>query len=150
MHIDYLSDHPELIPALADWYTTEWEPYYGKNGPGNAVADLRARCNRNRLPLGLLAMDDRTLAATASLGFDVATGLVPSVIGLLVAESHRGRGIAAALIDACRTEAARLGHNQLFLSTSVLGPMLIRRGWRLTGSAKFLNREEGGVYSCDL
>lgn len=150
MQIDYLSDHPALIPVLADWYITEWEPYYGKDGPGNAEADLRGRCNRDQLPLGLVVVAGKFPTATASLGFDMATGMAPSVIGLLVAESHRGQGIAAVLIDACRTEASRLGHNQLFLSTSVLGPMLIRRGWHLAGSTKFLNREKGGVYSCDL
>ena len=43
--IELISDHLEVIPTLTDWYQSEWEPYYGKAGPGDARADLESRCS---------------------------------------------------------------------------------------------------------
>lgn len=54
-NIGLLADHTEVLPALAKWYRDEWEPYFGIDGPGDALADLKSRCNSNALPIGLAA-----------------------------------------------------------------------------------------------
>ena len=40
MNIALLADHIEVIHTLANWYRNEWQPYYGADGPGDALADL--------------------------------------------------------------------------------------------------------------
>ena len=150
MIIEHLCDHREVIAELAEWYIAEWPPYYGDTGPDDARADLEARCNRDVLPVGLVAMKAGRAIATAALGLDPTTQLTPSIIGVLVSHNHRGRGVATALIEACADAARRLGHRQLHISTSVLGPVLERGGWQETGAARFLNGQLGSVYVRDL
>ncbi len=150
MKIEYLYDHPEVITELANWFVLQWEPYYGNSGPGNARTDLEARLSREALPVGLVAMEDKKVLATAALGLDVTTNLTPSIIGLLVGKDHRGRGIGTALLKSCIDVAHKLEHRRLYVSTSVLGSLLDRTGWQKMGEAKFLNNEFGSVFMCDL
>ena len=150
MIVEFLADHPLAIPKLADWYKAVWEPYYGDAGPGDALADLRARCNRGTLPVGLVAMDGDKVLGTAAVGFDVSANLAPSIIGLLVDQNHRRSGVAAALIESSVKTARRQGHQQIFISSSVLGSFLDQTGWREMGSVEFLNDEHGSIYVLDL
>ena len=57
MKIKPLADHKEVLPILTDWYLSEWEPYYGVDGPGDAQADLESRCNYEEIPIGLVAIE---------------------------------------------------------------------------------------------
>lgn len=150
MNINYLADHREAIPTLVQWYQAEWEPYYGNDGPGDAQADLAGRCNRETQPVGFVALENGTVVGTASIGLDITTGWTPSIIGVLVEANHREKGTGTALIAACRDAARELGYQHLQISTSVLGNMLERTGWRKMGSATFLNDEQGTVYIVDL
>ena len=150
MIIEHLADHPDAISELADWYVSEWRPYYGDTGPGDARVDLEARLSREALPVGLVAMEGDRVLATAALGLDVTTQLTPSIIGLLVGHDHRGRGIGTALIETSVDVARNFGHRRLYVSTSVLGSLLERMGWQDMGETKFLNDEHGSVYVRDL
>lgn len=148
--IELLADHVEVIPTLAGWYRTEWAPYYGAGGPGDAHVDLESRCNRDGIPIGLVAMKDDRICGTVALGLDEATNLTPSVIGLLVGPDHRGRGTGNALIRAAADLARELGFGRIYISTTVLGAVVSRLGWRLYGEVEFLNEERGSVYVRDL
>ncbi len=150
MIIEYLSDHPDAISELAGWYVSEWRPYYGDTGPGDARVDLEARLSREALPVGIVAMEGDRVLATAALGLDVTTILTPSIIGLLVGHDHRRMGIGTALIKTCVDIARNLGHPRLYVSTSVLGGLLKSMGWQEMGETKFLNDERGTVYVRDL
>ena len=146
MNIELLADHPGVVATLVEWFEREWEPYYGARGPGDARADLASRCNRNRMPIGLIAVDQDAVLGTASLDRDATTGLAPSVVGLLVAKAHRRQGIAIALLEAAERLAAELGHDELFISTSVLGELLHSKGWQERGDVEFLNGKRGKVH----
>ena len=146
MKVALLADHTGAIETLAAWYEHEWEPYYGARGPGDAAADLASRCNRDRLPAGLLAMDADTVVGTAALDRDISSGLAPAVVGLLVAPAHRGQGVGGALLDAAGQLANELGYDELFISTSILGDWLRRNGWQEKGDVRFMNGEKGEVY----
>ena len=145
-----LADHAGLVDRLARWYEQEWEPYYGPQGPGDARADLESRCNRTRLPIGFVALGDHRLLGTAALDRDAATGMTPSIVGLLVAPDCRQSGVASMLLDFAENLARDLGHAELFISTSILGEHLQHRGWQQTADVEFLNNERGKVYVCDL
>lgn len=150
MNIELLADYPESIPMLADWYISEWEPYYGVNGPGDARADLESRRNRNEIPIGFVAIEDRAICGTAALDLDEATGLTPSVVGLLVARSQRGQGIATGLLESAESLARRLGYNHLYVSTTVLGDLLSRVGWYAHGKVEYINEQQGSIFARDL
>lgn len=150
MNIELLADHSESIPMLANWYVSEWEPHYGVNGTGDARADLESRRNRDEIPIGFVAIEDGAVCGTAALDLDVTTGLTPSVVGLLVARSQRGRGIATALLESAEALARRLGYNRLYVSTTVLGDMLSRMGWYAHGKVEFINEEQGSIFARDL
>lgn len=150
MEIVLLGDHSGVIDTLAGWYAREWPPYYGDHGPGDAMKDLESRCNRDRLPLGIIAIEDGQTLGTAALDSDAATGLTPSVVGLLVARDYRGKGVANALLEAVERVARDLGYDELFMSTSILGETLVRKGWIEKGKVTFLNDERGRVYERSL
>ena len=150
MNIALLADHIEVLPTLADWYRNEWEPYYGVDGPGDALADLESRCNKNALPIGLVALEGDQVQGVAALDLDVATNLIPSVVGLLVAVEYRGQGVATQLLESAKSVAERLGYSRVYISTTILGDHLLRKGWRSSGSVRFLSDEQGSIYSFNL
>ena len=150
MDIELLADHSESIPMLANWYVSEWEPYYGFNGHGDARADLESRRNRDEIPIGFVVTEGGEICGTAALDLDPATGLTPSVVGLLVEPSQRGCGIATALLEFSEFLARRLGYSRLYISTSTLGNLLVRIGWFSLGEIQFVNEEQGSIYARDL
>ena len=150
MKIALLADHTDLLATLADWYANEWEPYYGANGPGDALADLTSRCNRDTIPIGLIALDGDQALGVVALDLDVATNLTPSVVGLLVTGKYRGRGVAAKLLDSATHLAKSIGYSRLYISTTVLGGHLARKGWHTLRAARFINDEKGFVYVRNL
>ena len=150
MDIHLLADHTEVIPALTDWYLLAWEPYYGVNGSGDAQADLTSRCRHESIPIGLVAMDGDRLYGTVALDRDAATNLTPSVVGLLVGSEHRRKGIGTELLKSAEELARRLGYSRLYISTTILGELLIGRGWQALGEVEFLNAEQGSIYVRDL
>lgn len=150
MTIALLADHTELLPTLADWYAREWESYYGVDGPGNAHADLKSRCNKDAMPIGLVALHRNRLRGVVALDVDVATNLTPSVVGLLVAAEYRGQRVAATLLESAASLAGQLGYRRVYISTNILSDHLQRNGWRLFGKAQFMNDEQGLVYVFDL
>ena len=145
-----LADMPQAIPVLARWFVAEWGPYYGPAGPGSAEQDLRSCCNRDGIPLALVALDGNgTAIGTVALKPESVAShrhLGPWLAALLVAPEHRGRGIAAALVAAIEQEARRLGFTEIY--TGATG--LVRGGWHpLEGEAHSL-RGPITVYRRDL
>jgi GNAT superfamily N-acetyltransferase len=150
LRIALLADHAAQIDDLVARYRAEWAPYYGDAGPGDARRDLESRCNRDSLPIGLVAFDGDRVVGTVALDRDAATGLTPSVVGLLVAPEARRQGVAGSLIESAERLARELGYDQLFISTSVLQDPLRRRGWQEKGDVEFLNTESGKVFVRNL
>lgn len=149
MTIELLANNTDLLPTLVRWYECEWGPYYGADGPGNAELDLASRCNRDTIPVGFVAKENNQLLGVTALDRDPTTNLTPSVVGLLVADEFRGRGVAAKLIKAATGYAANLGHDHVYISTAILGDHLLRNGWRRIGDTRFLDDEHGSVYVFD-
>jgi len=150
MIIKPLADYKEELPKLAAWFLSEWEAYYGVDGPGDAQADLEARCNYKEIPIGLVAIEEGQVCGTVALDLDAATNLTPSMVGLLVAPTHRGRGIAATLLKSAEDLARTLGNGRVYMSTAVLGNLLERRGWAKLGEIEFMNTERGWIYVRDF
>jgi len=56
LRIELLADHLEALPMLRELFETEWSPYYGEGGPGNAEKDIQESCGRTELPIALVAI----------------------------------------------------------------------------------------------
>ena len=136
--IELLDDHPETIPILVDWFEREWAPYYGPTGPGDAEQDLRRCCNREELPLALVALSGGAVCGTAALKRESVTThrhLTPWLAALLVAPAFRRRGVGEQLIAAVEAKAQQLGFDCLYVGTGegsgTPEPALRKRDWEL-------------------
>lgn len=132
MDIHFLADHREFIPAIADWFFSEWACFY----PGRSLKDFEAmveeRANRDRLPLALVALDGKKLLGVGCLKVsDMATRpeLTPWLAGMYVDRALRGRGIGAALVGAVEEKAAGLGIKTLYLHTPKSERFYANLGW---------------------
>lgn len=136
LQIELLADHPEAIPMLQAWFEQEWEPYYGPDGPGNAQEDLWTSCNRDKLPITLIAVYEGEVCGTAALKVEsVSTHkhLTPWLAALLVSPAFRRRGIGEQLIAAIEEKARQLGYKHIYVGTGegsgTPESSLRKRGW---------------------
>lgn len=127
-----LVDRPFALPRLIALFEEEWAGWYGA-GLHSARADLEARMQADRLPLGLVALIDGVAVGTAALtetSGGIARPPLPWLGGLLVDPAFRRRGVARALLDHARREAARLGHAELLALTAHADTLFLAAGWR--------------------
>lgn len=133
--IIYLADAREFVVPLAPLFIEEWEPYYGRQGPGDAETDLNDCCNKDEIPLALVAVDaDGEILGTASLkakSIDTHRHLGPWLATLFVVERHRGRGINAALVAAIEENAVRLGFERIYVGARGVTSSMRENGWML-------------------
>lgn len=132
--IKLLAAHPESLPALRQWFETEWPDYYGVDGPGNAMEDLQRYSNEGSLPVGLTAWRGSQLCGVAALkasSIESHKHLSPWVGAGLVHPALRGQGIGAFLLDALEQQARQLGFSQVYCATGTAKSLLERSGWQL-------------------
>ncbi len=149
-----LAEVPDLVPVLVGWYRTEWEPYYGPSGPGDAARDLAAAADgTDRLPICLVALGPGGAPlGTVSLKLESLPShrhLSPWIAALLVEPGMRGRGVGTALIEAAEAQASRLGFECLYLASSRMRTYLEGRGYERIDEAETL-RERTPVYRLRL
>ncbi|MGH7255910.1 MAG: GNAT family N-acetyltransferase [Nitrospirales bacterium] len=130
--IELLLDRRDAIPLLANWFVREWPEHYGRWGIKPAVDDLTACCHRDRLPLGLVAIQDGEICGTVALKPESVPAhkhLGPWVAALLVSPDHRGQGIGAGLLEAAVEQARELGVRKLYSATRHNERLFTRAGW---------------------
>ena len=134
LRIIHLAEAPETIPTLARWFVEEWTPYYGPDGPGVAEDDLLACCNRDEIPIALVAIDaESNVIGTAALKSESVgsePGQGPWLAAFIVGKDHRGQGVGTALVEAIEGEACRLGFPTIYTSTDAAEGIYRRRGWQ--------------------
>jgi GNAT superfamily N-acetyltransferase len=142
-----LIDAEDAISPLVDLMEREWAAWYNPRG-ASARADLSERCQRDQLPLGIVAYADGALAGTCALTVS-SGGLVtersPWLGGLLVDPQFRRQGVAAALLQRALREAGRLGHRQVFALTAHADDLFVHEGWRLVETTS-LHGEAHRIY----
>jgi putative hydrolase of the HAD superfamily len=118
--IEYLADHLEAIPVLAEWLFEEW----GDRSPTESVEEvaknLRKRANRDRLPLALVALDQANLVGTVSLRIremEIRPEYEHWLGTLYVSKPQRNQGVGSRLVQSAKEEAIRLGITRLYLYT---------------------------------
>ena len=134
MRIENLSDHPEALPILAKWQHAEW----GHIRPGDTLELRQGRlerwCNRDRIPMTLVALDGNRVLGSASLiehDMETRMDLTPWLAGVFVSETDRRRGIGAQLVRRIMEEAGRLKVELLYLYTVHSEKFYAALGWKL-------------------
>ena len=148
LRIEYLVDCPEVLSQLEKWFLQEWAPYYGPDGPGDAVDDLRSSCNRRALPITLVALKGDELCATGALkaeSVETHKHLGPWVAALLVTPKYRRQGIRGKLVEALEHLAKELGFKQLYYGADVTDRYLEGNGWEPLERVSYLTGE-GSIY----
>jgi hypothetical protein len=98
LRIDYLIDHPEYVPQLAQWLFEQWDGILGEKTPEVRIRKLKAHMNRDELPIAWVAHANGQLLGTAALRVRDLEGredLTPWLGEVFVGPDFRRRGIGA-------------------------------------------------------
>lgn len=135
MKIEYLGDHPDLIPLLAGWIYDEWSFLYPGKTSKYIESLLRRRLNKERLPLTLVAFEAGKPVGTVSLkasDMDTKKSLSPWIASLYVETPWRKKGIGSKLVKALEKKAGELNFRKLYLFTSdALAAFYVHLGWKI-------------------
>jgi GNAT superfamily N-acetyltransferase len=133
LSIEYLADHPDLVPLLAGWFFREWGGRSPYDTLGSFEEYLLARMNRDKPPLTLVAFKDEEAVGTAALRIQemVTHPQYQYWLGsVYVKENWRRMGIGSALVEAVIEEAERLEIQVLYLYTRGKENFYARWGWK--------------------
>ncbi|MDH3253609.1 MAG: GNAT family N-acetyltransferase [Acidobacteriota bacterium] len=134
MHIDYLAEHVELVPSIAQWQLGEWGHLTDSDSLDARIAMLNDRLNRDRVPLVLVALSGSAPIGTVSLlDNDLAARpqLRPWLAQLFVPEELRRQGIGTALVHRGIEEAWKLDFDHLYSVTWDHESLAKSSGWEL-------------------
>jgi GNAT superfamily N-acetyltransferase len=136
LQIENAADNPAALDQVGRWHWEAWGSVDPKGSLETWTESLKAKANRDRIPLTLLAYEDTRLVGAVSViehdmpdRTDLAP-LTPWIAGTYVAAADRGRGIGSALMQQAECEAARLGIKRLYLYTSAAVAFYARLGWQ--------------------
>jgi GNAT superfamily N-acetyltransferase len=144
MQIDYLADHPLLVPQLARLHFEQW----GYLRPAESLEDrtrrLDACCGRGGVPSVVVALEGGTLCGSAMLvanDMETRPDLTPWLAGVYVVAARRGRGYGSALVQRVEAEASALGVRRLHLYTPGAADFYSRLGWSLDERCEYLGQQ---------
>ena len=133
MRTEYLADYPEALPILAEWQHREWGHLRAGDSLEKRKARLEGYCNRDRIPLTVVALDGPEVLGSASLvlhDMETRMELAPWLAGVFVGEQYRRRGIGAELVRRIMAEAGRLQVALLYLYTVHSEKFYTALGWK--------------------
>ena len=134
LRFEFLADRPAALPLLARWYFGEWGQLNPATSTERIAAKLSESMNRDSIPLVMLAVMGDEVIGSAELKYREMT-IYPEkehwLGGVFVVPEHRGKSVAAQLIDAVIDTARTLGVEVLHLQTERLDGGLYRKlGWQ--------------------
>lgn len=134
MEIDYLANHRDCIPQLAQWGYGEWRSIFDHYGMSleDVIGTFERRAQRESLPLGLVALDGARVVGTGSLklqDLELRPALTPWLGGIFVDKEYRGRGVGTAIIQRLLVEAQRLRLPRVYLWTTSAQALYLKLGW---------------------
>lgn len=134
MIIEYLADHLEVLPLLAEWQHKEWGHLRAGDTAEKRMTRLQGFANRDRIPLTVVALEGGVLLGSASLvphDMETRMELTPWMAGVYVGEDYRRRGIGAELVRQITAEAGKLNVPLLYLYTVHSEKFYAALGWTL-------------------
>lgn len=134
MKLDYLANHEQAIPIIADWYYREWGHLKDGNTIDKVTVKLKNYLNKDKIPLIILAIEDADILGVSQLKYhemDIYPEKEHWLGGVYVSEKHRGNKIAEKIIEKVVSDALSFGVYTLYLQTERLdGGLYSRLGWQ--------------------
>ena len=129
--IEFLEENQHLFSTIEALYENEWEEYYGPGGEGDALSDITSFCNKDRLPICLVALKHGSLVGTVALTKKSASHhhLSPWLTSLFVTEMERRKGIGTKLIEAAEILSADLGFSDIYSRSSTATEFFMKNRW---------------------
>jgi GNAT superfamily N-acetyltransferase len=142
MEIDYLADHRNLLPELAQLHFSEWSYLRPTESLEQRTARLEKCCGRCEIPTVVVALEQGALLGSAMLvanDMDTRPELTPWLAGVYVIVSHRRRGVGSKLSERIGSEARTLGARNLYLYTPTREAFYAKRGWLVVERYRYLD-----------
>jgi GNAT superfamily N-acetyltransferase len=152
MRFEYLADHPERVPELAQLHFQQWGYLRPEESLETRTRRLRSYCGHAAIPTVIIALDGEELCGSAMLiphEVDDRPDLTPWLDGVFVAPAFRRQGVAFALVERIVAEARSLGIGALYLYTSDAQSFYSRLGWRVIETRE-LRGEKVSVMSIEI
>ncbi len=140
MNIEYLADHKDVIPILAQWFYDEWGYLYPDRTLEDVERHISERTNKNKIPVTMIAFKGKELVGTVCLkvnDMDTRLDLTPWLAGLYVSASRRKEGIGSELVLAIEKKARVLGVKKLYLYTPESESFYSNLGWHVKERIKY-------------
>ena len=132
MKIDYLADHADAIPTLAQWHHDEWKALTPTLTLDGRIARFRSRMGRLAVPCAFVAILTEAIAGAAFLvaqDVENRNDLTPWLASVIVGPQYRRRGVGSALSGRVVEEASAIGFAKLYLVTTNKAPFYAHLGW---------------------
>lgn len=144
MKVDYLADHREHIPRLAEWLHAQWGYLHENDSVERRAARLEARATRGGIPVGFVAVEGDVLLGSASLVHDdleARPEIGPWLASVYVAPEHRRKGVASGLVRRVVDEAREQGIPCLYLWTTDQEVLYSGLCWRPVERMRFRDED---------
>jgi len=134
MQLYLLSEIPDALDTVAQWYYDEWASVFDTKTLDDVKQGLTAYLNLDCMPLIVVATIDDEVAGAAQLKYhemDLFPDYEHWLGGVYVADGHRGKGIAEKVILRILEKAREFGVETIYLQTENLtGGLYARMGWQ--------------------
>ena len=150
--LDYLGNHPQYIPQIAQWHQDEWSHISPELTTETRIGIYSSYQNKADIPCCIIALQDGKLAGSASLvacDLETRPQTGPWLASLYVAPAFRRLGIASSLIEACLDNARQLRIPKIYLFTPDQAAFYQKRGWQIIESSS-LHGESIDIMSYDM
>jgi predicted N-acetyltransferase YhbS len=147
LRIDYLAEHPEFVPTLAQETLNHYRHILRDETFETRCAKLRSHMHTDSLPLALVASGEGELLGMGALREHDLPGheqFTPWLGGMFVRPQYRRRGVGAALCRALEEKAWLMGFSILYLFTLDQQRLYARLGWQHLQPSSWLG------YSVDI
>ena len=132
--LDFLANHRNLIPQVAEWLDSEWGYLHPNRSYQDLCSQLETSVNTSTPPLHIIALDEDKLVGVAALKL-TEMEMFPErehwLGSLFVAPENRGQGIATLLEEEIIRLANTSSISRLYLQTEALdGGLYSKLGWK--------------------
>lgn len=136
MIIDYLANHKQFIPEIADLIYGQWSDLFQADGIGKdqLLAMLEVRANTKQLPITFVALMNGELLGTGSIKLEepgTKAGLSPWLAGIYTKQPYRGSGVGVQIVSALEAKARDLGVETMYLSVGSAVGFYTQLGWSI-------------------
>jgi len=135
MKLEFLADHPQFIPVVADWYYNEWGCKVADNSYEKTCERIAGKLNRDKVPLHVVAVEEDRLLGVGQLKkreMDIYPDKEFWIGSIYVSREERGRGVASQIVERLVEIAKSFSIETLHLQTENLtdGGLYSKLGWK--------------------